>query len=44
LVNSADIKGSKTDVAMYAWPSQASYPCGNFSDTSCLKARKPEGS
>jgi hypothetical protein len=22
---------------MNAWPPQASYPCGNFSDTSCLK-------
>jgi hypothetical protein len=30
----ADIEGSKSDVAMNAWPPQASYPCGNFSDTS----------
>ncbi|KAF4094551.1 hypothetical protein G5714_024735 [Onychostoma macrolepis] len=29
---------------MNAWPPQASYPCGNFSDTSCLKPKKPEGS
>ena len=29
----ADIEGSKSDVAMNAWPPQASYPCGNFSDT-----------
>ncbi|KFV07579.1 hypothetical protein N339_02061, partial [Pterocles gutturalis] len=38
-----DIKGSKSDVAMKAWPPQASYPWGNFSDTSCLKPKKPEG-
>ena len=25
---------------MNAWPPQASYPCGNFSDTSCLKLVK----
>ncbi|KAF4094650.1 hypothetical protein G5714_024581 [Onychostoma macrolepis] len=24
---------------MNAWPPQASYPCGNFSDTSCLKPK-----
>ena len=29
---------------MNAWPPQASYPCGNFSDTSRLKPKKPEGS
>ena len=29
---------------MNAWPPQASYPCGNFSDTSCLKPKKSEGS
>ena len=30
---------------MNAWPPQASYPCGNFSDTSCLKlATKTKGS
>ena len=28
-----------SDVAMNAWPPQASYPCGNFSDTSCIKLR-----
>ena len=33
----ADIEGSKSDVATNAWPPQASYPCGNFSDTSCFK-------
>jgi len=30
----ADIEGSKSDVAMNAWPPQASYPFGNFSVTS----------
>jgi hypothetical protein len=29
---------------MNAWPPQASYPCGNFSDTSCLKLVKTKGS
>ena len=39
-IGRADIEGSKSDVAMNAWPPQASYPCGNFSDTSCLKLVK----
>ena len=29
---------------MNAWPPQASYPCGNFSDTSSLKFKKAKGS
>ena len=29
---------------MNAWPPQASYPCGNFSDTSCLKLSISKGS
>ena len=29
---------------MNAWLPQASYPCGNFSDTSCWKLFKPKGS
>ncbi|KFP53507.1 hypothetical protein N323_12591, partial [Cathartes aura] len=37
-------KGSKSGVAMNAWLPQASYRCGNFSDTSYLKPKKPEGS
>jgi len=37
MIGRADIEGSKSDVAMNAWPPQASYPCGNFSDTSCSK-------
>jgi len=44
MIGRADIEGSKSDVAMNAWPPQASYPCGNFSDTSCLKPLKPKGS
>ena len=40
MIGRADIEGSKSDVAMNAWPPQASYPCGNFSDTSCLKLVK----
>lgn len=44
MIGRADIEGSKSDVAMNAWPPQASYPCGNFSDTSCLKLSKPKGS
>ncbi|KAL1258882.1 hypothetical protein QQF64_009459 [Cirrhinus molitorella] len=27
---------------MNDWSPQASYPCGNFSDTSCLKPQKPQ--
>ena len=44
MIGSADIEGSKSDVAMNAWPPQASYPCGNFSDTSSFKSRKAKGS
>ena len=44
MIGRADIEGSKSDVAMNAWPPQASYPCGNFSDTSCLKPSKSKGS
>ncbi|KAK8659447.1 hypothetical protein V6N13_029648 [Hibiscus sabdariffa] len=36
----ADIEGSKRNVAMNAWLPQASYPCGNFSDTSSFKFRR----
>ena len=44
MIGRADIEGSKSDVAMNAWPPQASYPCGNFSDTSSLKFLKAKGS
>ena len=33
MIGRADIKGSKSDIATNAWPPQASYPWGNFSDT-----------
>jgi len=35
-IGRADIEGSKSNVAMSAWLPQASYPCGNFSDTPSL--------
>ena len=35
----ADIEGSKSNVASNAWLPQASYPCGNFSDTSGFNIR-----
>ena len=44
MIGRADIEGSKSDVAMNAWPPQASYPCGNFSDTSSLKFPRSKGS
>ena len=44
MIGRADIEGSKSNVAMKAWLPQASYPCGNFSDTSCLKPLKSKGS
>ena len=39
MIGRADIEGSKSNVAMNAWLPQASYPCGNFSDTSIFMAR-----
>ena len=44
MIGRADIEESKSNVAMNAWLPQASYPCGNFSDTSSLKVLKPKGS
>ena len=44
MIGRADIEGSKSNVAMNAWLPQASYPCGNFSDTSSLKLLKTKGS
>ncbi|KNA09103.1 hypothetical protein SOVF_156580 [Spinacia oleracea] len=35
---------SLSNVAMNAWLPQASYPCGNFSDTSSFKSRRAKGS
>ena len=43
MIGRADIEGSKSNVAMNAWLPQASYPCGNFSDTCCLKQLKSKG-
>ena len=43
-VGRADIEEPKSNVAMNAWLPQASYPCGNFSDTSCLKLLMSKGS
>ena len=36
-------KQPKINVAMNSWMSQASYPRGNFSDTSRIKLLKPKG-
>ncbi|CAN7088371.1 unnamed protein product [Brassica rapa subsp. narinosa] len=44
MIERADIEGSKSNVAMNAWLPQASYPCGNFSDTSSFKFRRSKGS
>ncbi len=44
MIGRADIEGPKSNVAMNAWLPQASYPCGNFSDTSNLMIREVKGS
>ena len=44
MIGRADIEGSKSNVAMNAWLPQASYPCGNFSDTSRLIFQATKGS
>ena len=44
MIGRADIEGSKSNVAMNAWLPQASYPCGNFSDTSRLIFPASKGS
>ena len=44
MIGRADIEESKSNVAMNAWLPQASYPCGNFSDTSSLKFLKTKRS
>ena len=44
MIGRADIEGSKSNVAMNAWLPQASYPCGNFSDTSRLIFTASKGS
>ncbi|KAL0642181.1 hypothetical protein Bca4012_102665 [Brassica carinata] len=44
MIGRADIEGSKATPLMNAWLPQASYPCGNFSDTSSFKFRRSKGS
>ncbi|PHT28914.1 Regulator of rDNA transcription protein 15 [Capsicum baccatum] len=44
MIERSDIEGSKSNVAMNSWLLQASYPCGNFSDTSSFKFRRSKGS
>jgi len=44
MIGRADIEGSKSNVDMNSWLPQASYPCGNFSDTSFLKFTNKKGS
>ena len=44
MIGRADIEGSKSNVAMNAWLPQASYPCGNFSDTSAFISHRDRGS
>ncbi|PHT27234.1 hypothetical protein CQW23_33162 [Capsicum baccatum] len=45
MIGRADIEGSKSNVAMNAWlPQAASYPCGNFSDTSSFEFQRSKGS
>ena len=44
MIGRADIEGSKSYVAMNAWQPQASYPCGNFSDTSSVMHPPTKGS
>ena len=44
MIGRADIEGSKSNVAMNAWLPQASYPCGNFSDTSSWTVLRLKGS
>ena len=44
MIGRADIEGSKSNVAMNVWLPQASYPRGNFFDTSSFKFQKTKGS
>ncbi|KAI3492374.1 hypothetical protein L1887_43187 [Cichorium endivia] len=44
MIGRADIEGSKSNVRYERWLPQASYPCGNFSDTSSFKFRRSKGS
>ncbi|PHT27037.1 Regulator of rDNA transcription protein 15 [Capsicum baccatum] len=44
MIGRANIEGSKSNVAMNAWLPQASYPCGNFSNTCSFEFRRSKGS
>ncbi|CAL5321572.1 unnamed protein product [Camellia sinensis] len=44
MIGRADIEGLKSNVAINARLPQASYPCGNYSDTSSFKFRRSKGS
>ena len=44
MIERADIEGSKSNVAKNARLPQASYPCGNYSDTFNLDQIKIKGS
>ncbi|EEB15162.1 conserved hypothetical protein [Pediculus humanus corporis] len=39
MIGRADIEGSKSDVAMNAWPPQASYPCGSIGPAFAVPTR-----
>ncbi|PHT72613.1 Regulator of rDNA transcription protein 15 [Capsicum annuum] len=44
MIGRADIKGSKSNVAMNVWLPQANYPHGNFSNTYSFEFRMSKGS
>ncbi|PHT35378.1 hypothetical protein CQW23_23078 [Capsicum baccatum] len=44
MIGRVEIEGSKSNVTMNTWLSQANYPCGNFSDTSSFEFRRSKGS
>ena len=44
MLGRADIEESESNVALNAWLPQASYPCGNFSDTFDIIRKLYEGS
>ena len=44
MIGRANIKGSKSNIAINAWLSQVSYSCDNFSGTSSLKFQEIKGS
>ena len=43
IIGKTDFEGSKRNIAMDAWLSQASHACGKCSDTSCLELVKSKG-